>query len=178
MNINFWVIQAIGIVAWILLVISYYREDTNKILVFQIIATILYCVHYWLLSAYSGLFICVFEVFRDYLYYRTDLDNYIFYGSIPIYLVFGMISFTGWFDLFPIGSSLLDGYTLTKSKNIVVIGAIISYTLWVIYDICVMSISCAITDGIVVLSNISILLFDFNPFDYKKKGKTPLILKR
>ncbi|MCI6265785.1 MAG: YgjV family protein [Erysipelotrichaceae bacterium] len=175
---NFWVVQAIGIVAWILLVISYYREDTNKILVFQIIATILYCVHYWLLSAYSGLFICVFEVFRDYLYYRTDLDNYIFYGSIPVYLVFGMISFTGWFDLFPIVSSLLDGYTLTKSKNIVVIGAIISYTLWVIYDICVMSISCAITDGIVVLSNISILLFDFNPFDYKKKGKTPLILKR
>lgn len=178
MNINFWVIQAIGIVAWILLVISYYREDTNKILVFQIIATILYCVHYWLLSAYSGLFICVFEVFRDYLYYRTDLDNYIFYGSIPVYLVFGMVSFTGWFDLFPIVSSLLDGYTLTKSKNIVVIGAIISYTLWVIYDICVMSVSCAITDGIVVLSNISILLFDFNPFDYKKKGKTPLILKR
>lgn len=178
MSIEFWFIQAIGIVAWILLVISYYREDTNKILVFQIIATILYCVHYWLLSAYSGLFICVFEVFRDYLYYRTDLDNYIFYGSIPVYLVFGMISFTGWFDLFPIVSSLLDGYTLTKSKNIVVIGAIISYTLWVIYDICVMSISCAITDGIVVLSNISILLFDFNPFDYKKKGKTPLILKR
>lgn len=178
MSIEFWFIQAIGIVAWILLVISYYREDTNKILVFQIIATILYCVHYWLLSAYSGLFICLFEVFRDYLYYRTDLDNYIFYGSIPVYLVFGMISFTGWFDLFPIFSSLLDGYTLTKSKNIVVIGAIISYTLWVIYDICVMSVSCAITDGIVVLSNLSILLFDFNPFDYKKKGKTPLVLKR
>ena len=178
MSIEFWFIQAIGIIAWILLVISYYRENTNKILVFQIIATILYCVHYWLLSAYSGLFICVFEVFRDYLYYRTDLDNYIFYGSIPIYLVFGKVSFTGWFDLFPILSSLLDGYTLTKSKNIVVIGAIISYTLWVIYDICVMSISCAITDGIVVLSNVSILLFDFNPFDHKKKGKAPLILKR
>lgn len=178
MRISFWLIQFIGILAWILLVISYYREDTNKILVFQIIATILYCVHYWLLSAYSGLFICVFEVIRDFLYYRTDLDDYIFYGSIPIYIISGIVSFSGWYDLLPIGSSLLDGYTLTKKKNIVIIGAIISYTSWVIYDICVMSISCAITDGMVVLSNLSILLFDFNPFEYKKKGNGVMLLKR
>lgn len=178
MNINFLIVQVIGFVAWILLMISYYQEDTNRILFFQIIATIFYCVHYYLLSAYSGLFICIFEVFRDYLYYCTEIDRYIFYFSIPVYLVFGIVSFTGWFDLFPIVSGLLDGYTLTKSKNTVIIGAIISYIFWFIYDICVMSISCAITDGFVVLSNFSILLFDFNPFDYKKKEKNPLILKR
>lgn len=159
MDINFWTIQGIGIIAWIVLLLSYYRENTNKILIFQMIATFLYCIHYYLLGAYSGLFICIFEVVRDLLYYKTDWDNYIFYGSIPIYIISGIFSFTTFMDILPIFSSLLDGYTLTKKKKIVVIGAIISYTSWVIYDISVMSISCAITDGLVVISNICILIF-------------------
>ena len=159
MDISFWGVQAIGIIAWIILVLSYYREDTNKILIFQAIATFLYCIHYYLLGAYSGLFICVFEVIRDLLYYKTDWDDYIFYGSIPVYVISGIFSFTTFMDILPIFSSLLDGYTLTKKKKIVVIGAIISYTSWVIYDISVMSISCAITDGLVVISNICILIF-------------------
>ena len=75
MDINFWIVQGIGVVAWFVLLASYYREDTDKILVFQTIATALYCVHYYLLGAYSGLFICVFEVLRDYLYYKTNLAN-------------------------------------------------------------------------------------------------------
>ena len=177
MDVNFWLVQGIGMVAWLVLVVSYYREDTNRILIFQIIATALYCVHYYLLGAYSGLFICIFEVIRDYLYYKTDLDDYIFYGSIPVYIINGIVTFTGWYDLLPAMSSLLDGYTLTKKKNIVVIGAVISYTSWVIYDIFVMSYSCAITDGIVVLSNLSILLFDFNIFELKKANKKAIILK-
>lgn len=177
MDINFWIVQGIGILAWLVLLVSYYREDTDKILVFQTIATALYCVHYYLLGAYSGLFICVFETVRDYLYYRTTWDDYIFYGSIPVYIINGFVTFTGWYDLLPILASLLDGYSLTKKRDTVVGGAIITYTAWVIYDIFVMSYSCAITDGLIVLSNLSILLFDFNPFEYKKKGKQPIKLR-
>ena len=154
MDLYFWFIQLIGLVAWLMLVASYYREDTNKILVFQTIGTALYCLHYYLLGAYSGLFICFFEVVRDYLYYRTDWDDYIYKGSVPVYIIYAGISFTGIVDLLPICSSLLDGFSLTKKKNIVVIGAIISYTLWVIYDIFVMSYSGAVTDGLVVVSNV------------------------
>ena len=159
-DLYFWFIQFIGIVAWLLIVISYYRKDTNKILVFQIISTVLWCVHYYLLGAYSGLFICVFEVFRDYLYYKTDVDDYIFFGSIPVYALYGILSYTTFIELLPIFSSTIDGFTLTKRRKIVVFGAVVSYTLWVIYDIAVKSYSGALTDGIVCLSNISILLFD------------------
>lgn len=157
MDLYFWFVQAIGIVAWLVLVASYYRKDTNKILVFQTIATALYCVHYYLLGAYSGLFICCFEVLRDYLYYRTDLDDYIFYGSVPVYIIYGVIGFGTLVDVLPIISSLIDGYSLTKKRDAVVVWAVISYTLWVIYDIFVMSYSCALTDGLVVVSNLLIL---------------------
>ena len=153
-------IQALGIIAWLLIVLSYYRKDTNRILVFQIISTILWCLHYYLLGAYSGLFICIFEVFRDSLYYKTDKDDFIFIASVPVYILYGLLTYSGLVELLPIFSSTIDGYTLTKKKKIVVFGAIVSYTLWVIYDIAVKSYSGALTDGIVVLSNLSILLFN------------------
>ena len=42
MDIWFVLIQMIGIIAWLMLILSYYRKDTNQILVFQIIGTVLY----------------------------------------------------------------------------------------------------------------------------------------
>lgn len=173
MTLEFIFIQVIGIVAWLMLVLSYYRKNTNKILAFQIIGTVLYCIHYYLLGAYSGLFICFFEVVFDFLYYKTDKDKYIYIISVPIRIMGGIFSFKVFLDILPILASLIDGYSLTKKKKIVVIGAVISYTLWVIYDIYVMSISGAITDGIVVLSNLSILLFEFDIFKTGKESFEP-----
>jgi len=162
MNWQFILIQLLGLIAWLFLALSYYRKNTNRILVFQIIGTLLYCVHYLLLGGYSGVFICLFETMFDYGYYKTDKDKYIYAISIPFRIFGGMLTFGTFYDVLPIFASLIDGYTLTKKKKVVVAGAVVSYTLWVIYDICVMSISGAITDGIIVLSNLSILLFDRN----------------
>ena len=39
MNINFILIQLLGFIAWLFLALSYYRKNTNRILVFQIIGT-------------------------------------------------------------------------------------------------------------------------------------------
>ena len=162
MNLGFIFIQIIGIVAWLFLVFSYYRKDTDRILVFQITGTLLYCLHYFLLGAYSGLFICAFEALFDFGYYKTDKDKYIYLVSVPVRILGGIFTFRIFADILPILASLTDGYTLTKKKKIVVIGAIVSYSLWVVYDIFVMSISGAITDGIIVLSNIFILIFNYN----------------
>lgn len=162
MNLYFWFIQLIGFTAWIFLLLSYYRKTTNKILIFQIIATILYCVHYYLLGAYSGLYICIFEVARDYLYYKKDIDDKIYFSTIPIYIIFGIISYKGMYDLLPIVSSLIDGYSLTKKRIVIIFFSILSYISWVIYDLCVISYSCAVTDSIIAISNLSILIKEKN----------------
>lgn len=171
---KFILIQLIGVIAWLFLTLSYYRRTTNKILVFQILGTILYIIHYYLLGAYSGVFICIFEVVRDYSYFKTNKDKYIFMASIPIYIIYGIISFSKFIDILPIFSSLIDGYSLTEKRKYVVLGGAIEYTLWVIYDISVLSISGAITDGLIALSNYSILLFKKN---YLKKLKIYKIIK-
>lgn len=174
MNLWFIFIQVLGIIAWLMLILSYYRKDTDRILAFQILGTILYCIHYGLLGAYSGLFICAFEVIFDFGYYKTDKDKYIYIASVPIRIIGGLIGFQIWADILPILASLIDGYTLTKKKKIVVFGAVVSYTLWVIYDLFVKSYSGAITDGLVVLSNLSILLFNFNIFNRNDKSGEPV----
>ena len=46
--------------------------------------------------------------------------------------------------------------------------------MWVIYDIFVMSYSGAITDGMIVISNLSILIFGYNIFDRKNKSNEPI----
>ena len=88
MTTEFIIVQFIGLLAWCILAVSYYRENTNKILVFHILASVLYAIHYYFLGAYSGFFITVFEIFRDYGYYKTDADKYIFLASIPIYIIY------------------------------------------------------------------------------------------
>lgn len=170
MDLWFIFIQVIGILAWLMLMLSYYRKDTDRILVFQIIGTVLYCLHYGLLGAWSGLFICACETLFDFGYYKTDKDKYIYMSSVPIRIIGGLFGFQSFIDILPITASLTDGYTLTKKKKVVVIGAVISYTLWVIYDIFVMSYSGAITDGMIVLSNLSILLFGYNVFSKNDKS--------
>ena len=159
-KVNFWIIQLIGALAWIVLILSYYRKNTNKILSFHIISTILDSIHYFLLGAYTGSFICIFESIRDYGYYKTDKDDYIFLGSIPVYVIMGLLTCHSIIDILPVFSSVIDGYTLTKDKKTVVFGAIIAYTCWVIYAIYVKSYVGIVVDGILVLSNLSIFLFD------------------
>ena len=160
MNYYFLFVQGIDVVAWIILFISYYKKNTNKVLVFQLISTTLFIFHYWLLGAYSGSFICLFELLRDYLYYRTDKDKPIFLLSIPFYGIFSYFSYHSLFDLFPVVSSLIDGYSLTFSnKFVVVIGGFFSYFLWIIYDFFVGSYTGMITDSLIVISNACILLF-------------------
>lgn len=159
-NISFWVAQLIGVEALLLLMISYTRKNTNQILVVQLLSSLSYIVHYLLLGAFSGLFICLLDFIRDILYYKSDKDNLIFLLSTPFYIFAGLMNYSILIDMLPVVASINDGYSLTKRKKIVVIGAIISCLLWIVYDYHYKSYSGVIASIIIIISNISILLFD------------------
>ena len=166
MSVNFILVQLIGLIAGIFLIASYFRKNTNKVLSCHIISNSLDFVHYFLLGAYSGAFIYLLEGTRDYLYYKTDKDKYIFIVSAIIYLMITSLWVRVWYDYLPIAASLIDGYSLTLEKKYVTIGAIISYSLWVIYNIFVMSYSGLLVDGIIAISNVFILI---NYYLYKNE---------
>ena len=158
MDIKFILIQILWFVAWLFLLFSYYRKNTKKILVFQIIGNVLFIIHYFLLNAFSGFIICVCDMLFDTSYYKTKKPVVMYVISIPVRIICGIIFFNTWLDILPIVASLIEGYSLTKEKKYVVIGAIIAYIIWLIYDLCVLSFAGAISDGIIIISNTLIIL--------------------
>jgi len=154
--------QLTAIIGWLLLVYSYYRDDIDELLFVQIISSIFYCLSYFLLGAYSGLIVCFLELLKSIAYYKTDKDELIFFVTMPLYIFIGIFTYDGLLSLFPVFGSIIDGFSLTKNKNIATIGSIISNILWLIYDIVLLAYVAALTDGILVLSNIILLLFGYS----------------
>lgn len=170
-NMSFWIAQLIGFEAFLLLLVSYRRKNTNQILVVQLLSSLSYAVHYLLLGAFTGLFMCLLDFIRDLLYYKTDKDRLIFFISVPFYILAGYMSFNTLVDILPTVASINDGYSLTKHKKIVLIGAIVSCILWIVYDIKYKSYSGVIDSALIIISNISILLFDKTIHDFPVEPK-------
>lgn len=163
--------QISGFLAWLSLLLSYYRKNTNKILVLHILSIVFYLLNYLFLGAWTGLFIIILELVRDFLYYKTDKDDLIFLITIPIYIVLFIFARGNLVEIIPIMASLFEGFTLTKKKNIVVPGALIVYSMWVVYDISVGAYTGALTDGLIVISNIGILVNMFKGYKQVNKFK-------
>lgn len=158
MDINFFLGQITSILAWIFLIISYWKNKDDKILYLQILSCIFFMLNYLFLGAYTGLFVVFFEIVRDYLYIKFDDDKKTFMYTLPIYALIGIFSYDGFWSLFSIFASLNDGYALIfKQKKVVFLG-IVTYVLWLIYDIRYFSLPNVLLESILIISNLIILL--------------------
>ena len=158
MDINFFLGQLTSILAWMFLIISYWKNKDDKILYLQILSCIFFVLNYLFLGAYTGLFVVFFEIVRDYLYIKFDDDKKTFMYTLPIYALIGIFSYDGFWSLFSIFASLNDGYALIfKQKKVVFLG-IVTYVLWLIYDIRYFSLPNVLLESILIISNLIILL--------------------
>lgn len=158
MDLNFNWADITAILAWIFLIYSYWKNKDDKILYLQLISSIFFVISYFLLGADTGVFVIFFEIIRDYLYIKFDDDKKTFLYTLPIYAIIGIFSYDGFWSLFSIFASLNDGYALIFKKKKVVFLGIITYVLWLIYDIQCWSKPNIIADSILIISNIIILL--------------------
>ncbi len=164
--------QISGLLAWLLLLISYHAKRERKVILYQIISSILYIINYLCLGAMTGLWISVFELIKSIGYYKTDKDEYIFFFTIPIYFV--ILYYTGFnlVSIIAVVGSLIDGYSMLKDKRTMVIGGIISYLLWIIYDAWFFDFAGVISDGFVMISNVTILIEGYNKYLHRSNVYT------
>ena len=80
----YYIAQLLGIIAWFILIISYWKSGSKKLLYLQITACIFFALNYTILGAFSGLLVVIFEIIRDYLYLKVKEPKKIFYISISI----------------------------------------------------------------------------------------------
>ena len=160
--------QIIGLISWGLLVYSYYKKSIDDVLLIQVIGGIFEIIHYFLLGAFSGLVVVILELIRDYSYYKTKYDKYIFILTLPVYFFIGYLSYNHLIDLLPALASAIDGYALTNRKKIAIIGSIINNSLWLIYDAYCGSIIGVIAEIIFIISNFYVMWCDNKKIKVKK----------
>ena len=164
--------QVLGVISWIIFLLSYYSKRINKVLFMQIVASILDCLCYALLGAWTGLLISVFELIKGFGYYKTDKDKYIFIFTIPIYIIIGLVSERTIFTIIPIAASLIDGYAVLRSEKTAVKGGVISNFLWMIYDLSYLDFAGVLSDLTLVISNIFIITYGYTKYLHRNSVYT------
>lgn len=149
-------IQLIGILAFCVLVLSFYNKKTSTIVAYQIVSNFAYTVHYFLLGALSGAYISFIGIFRNIAIIKVKTHKKTLVGIvILLYLIITLIFYEGIHSLFPIVAN--SAYLITMvmgTKKSLLIGGIISPILWASYGLFVGSYASSITESILLVSNI------------------------
>lgn len=148
-------IQLIGILAFCVLVLSFYKKDSKIIIAYQIVSNFAYTVHYFLLGALSGAYISFIGIFRNIAVLKVKKHKNILVALIiTLYLLVTIIFYEGIYSLFPIIAN--SAYLILMIKNTresLLIGGIISPILWCLYAAFVGSYASMITEFILLVSN-------------------------
>ena len=73
-------VQLIGVLAFAVLVLSFYKKNANAIIAYQIVSNFAYTVHYFLLGALSGAYISFIGIFRNIAIIRVKKHKKILVG--------------------------------------------------------------------------------------------------
>jgi len=149
-------IQLIGVLAFAVLVLSFYKKNPKTIIAYQIVSNFAYTVHYFLLGALSGAYISFIGIFRNIAIIKVKNHKKTLVGIvILLYLIITLIFYEGMHSLFPIVAN--SAYLITMvmgTKKSLLIGGIISPILWASYGLFVGSYASTITESILLISNI------------------------
>lgn len=104
MPISYIIGQILGIVAVAIFFISYQVKNQKTLLVVQTLATAVYCVHYLLIGATSGLTLNIVCIIRNLAYYFRDKPilrgKWVPYFFAAVICVIGAFSWQGYYSLF------------------------------------------------------------------------------
>lgn len=131
-------IQLIGFIGYSILAISYYRKKEKEILFLQIIAYIMFTIHYYLLNGITGA-ICnligLFALVSLYVFKDKDIKKIIAALFIGLLIAINIVTFQNVYSLFPmVASTIVIASFLGKSNTIRGIG-VIAAICWLIYAI-------------------------------------------
>ena len=148
-------IQAIGILAFCVLVLSFYKRKTSTIIAYQIVSNFAYTIHYFLLGALSGAYISFVGIFRNIAYLKVKKrKKQLAIIVISLYLIITIIFYENLFSLLPlIANSQYLLCMLKNDKKVLLVSALASSAMWATYAIFVSSYAAMITETILLISN-------------------------
>ena len=147
--------------ATIVHIISVQFKNKKYILLFFLIANILFCINFLLLKSYTGAFIslvsavqtCINNIYVD---KGKSLPRNILILFIIASLFIGIITYKRLIDVMPTIASILYIFSITqnKEKNIRIITSL-NICIWIIYDMFVGAYTAALSDVIFIIFTIA-----------------------
>ena len=161
----FWIAQIFGGVALILLCFSFQQNNKKILLKYQILSSLFYALQYLFLNAFSGCFMNVACVFRNFIFRRYESRRppvYYLLIVVGVMLLLSYFSYQGWISLLPVIAVISYSIALwIGNLKVVRIVETFSCFLYIIYNIYVFAITGLISTVIeLVMTVVAIYRFD------------------
>ena len=141
-TINFIIAQVFGIIALIVLIISFQKNTTKKLLKLQVMSSLLYALQYLFLNAYTGLYMNIACAFRNILFYKEKKSLIKLIIIIVLMIILGILSYSNIYSLLPMIAVIIYSIALWYGNlKIIRIVEVISCSLYIIYNIKVLAIT-------------------------------------
>lgn len=155
--------QIIGFIGFFFLGISNLQKDRKKIIIFQIISSIFFSVHYFLINALTASILNIIGIFRGLTFYNINRDkklNNIYLSLyIMLYIIIGTLTYDTIFSILPVIAYILFTISIfNKNEFKLKVYNIFVSSTWIIYDIIYSSYAGIVSDTLMIITTIFGLL--------------------
>ncbi len=147
--------QSIWLMALLLTIVAFVSKKDNIFLIFMILASFLWWIHFMLLSLLPAAFINFFDTFKNYLAYKYKQNKTFFIFLLISYIVIGFLTvdLNNYLSFIPIFNSILSVFLIFYFKWIKLkIWFIFIVSMWFIYNYFWNSIAWMLSDMILFVS--------------------------
>ena len=171
----FWIAQIIGVIALLMVIVSFQQRTQKRIMFFQLFSTALFVVHFSLLGLYTGSILNAVAFFRSLVYYNKEKK----WGNTPLWpavftavsVVAGIVTWDGALSLLPMLAMVLSSVsTWLSSAKLVRIFNLPGSAMWMVYNFAGQSYPGAVTE---IISTVSVIVGIIRLDLRKNKDVTP-----
>lgn len=151
--------QGFGIVAIILGFVSYQMKTQKQLLICQTATSLVFCIHYFLIGATTGMAMNMVNVVRNIFYYRRNQKGNkslivpIIFTSILA--VIGILTWNGWYSIFVFLGLIINSMCMSFAdpqnvrKSILVTSPMV-----LIYDAFTLSVGGFVYEAVAIISSV------------------------
>lgn len=158
--------QLIGCIAVVLCFFVYQQKSRRRVLLTKLLADLTWMLHYFFLSAYSGVAICVISTTRAIVFLNSEKKWANKRVWVPIFIalaiIMGYFTWSEIYSVLPIIASVISilSFAQNRPKVTRILAFPVSVSL-LIYDIFILSVPGIINESAVIISSIiGILRYD------------------
>ena len=148
-------IQFIGTEVLFASILKFAVKNRTNFIIVSMLINVLLCIQYFLLSSFSGGFLCLVGIFRCIIYLYKGRYKFLSRLYVPIFfvvcnIIVSVLTYTIWFDIFPAVVLSMNAFIpWLKDVKVMKMLTLSYYPCWFIYDFCVCAWISLLKDSIV-----------------------------